>query len=120
MTTKPEASEDNTDPTKSSSVTTAKLSKDAQPTSKKSTASIVHKVQYKWKDEFPWLTVREEDQALLYSLCCNAPEVAGKSQFLTGCASTKKETKQKHAASNGHIRAQAAVLAKQSQSVRQQ
>ena len=120
MTTKPEASADNTDPTKSPSVTTqkrnavtAKLGKDAQPTSKKSTASIVHKVQYKWKDEFPWLTVREEDQALLCSLCCNTPEVAGKSQFLTGCASPKKETMQKHAASNGHIRAQAAVLAKQ-------
>lgn len=119
-TTKPEARADNTDPTKGSSVpsqkrnaVTAKLGKDVQPTSKKSTASIVHKVQYKWKDEFPWLTVREEDQALLCSLCCNAPEVAGKSQFLAGCASTKKETMQKHAASNGHIRAQAAVLAKQ-------
>lgn len=120
MTTEPVASADNTDPTKGPSVpsqkqnaATAKLGKDAQPTSKKSTASMVHKVQYKWKDEFPWLTVREEDQALLCSLCCNAPEVAGKSQFLTGCASTKKETMQKHAASNGHIRAQAAVLAKQ-------
>lgn len=119
-TTEPVASADNTDHTKGPSVpsqkqnaATAKLGKDAQPTSKKSTASMVHKVQYKWKDEFPWLTVREEDQALLCSLCCNAPEVAGKSQFLTGCASTKKETMQKHAASNGHIRAQAAVLAKQ-------
>jgi len=112
MTTKPEASADNTELTKSPSVTTqkrnavtAKLGKGAQPGSKKSTVSIVHKVQYKWKGEFPWLTVREEDQALLCSLCCNAPEVAGKSQFLTGCASTKKETMQKHAASNGHIRA---------------
>lgn len=116
----PVASADNSNPTKGPSVpsqkrnaATAILSKDAQPISKKSSASIVHKVQYKWKDEFPWLTVREEDQALLCSLCCSNPEVAGKSQFLIGCASTKKETMKKHAVSNGHIRAQAAVLAKQ-------
>ncbi|KAL9978046.1 hypothetical protein ACROYT_G015523 [Oculina patagonica] len=49
----------------------------------------------------------------MHSVCCNAPEVAGKNQFLTGCSSTKKETMQKHAISKNHMCAQAAVLAKQ-------
>lgn len=91
----------------------AKISVDAQPDAKKSTESTKHKICHKWKEEFPWLSVREEDQALLCSVCCEAPHTAGKTQFLTGCTSTKKETMQKHAASNGHLRAQAAVLAKQ-------
>ena len=90
----------------------AKLSMVVQPDVKTSSASIKYKM-HKWKDEFPWLTCREEGQALLCSLCCDASHVAGKNQFLTGCTSTKKETMQKHAASNGHLRAQAAALAKQ-------
>ena len=122
MKTKPmaETSAGNSRPTRGPSVpaqkrnaATAKLSEEVQPDVKKSTALIKHKIRYKWKDEFPWLTIREEDQAMMCSVCCNAPDVAGKSQFLTGCTSTKKETMQKHAASNGHLRAQAAVLAKQ-------
>ncbi|XP_068749360.1 E3 SUMO-protein ligase KIAA1586-like [Montipora capricornis] len=91
----------------------AKLSTVVQPDVKMSSASIKHKMHHKWEDEFPWLTCREEGEALLCSLCCDAPHVAGKNQFLTGCTSTKKETMQKHAASNGHLRAQAAALAKQ-------
>ena len=67
----------------------------------------------KWKDEFPWLTIREQGQAFLCSLCCKAPDVAGHTQFLTGCFSIKKESMQKHAKSNGHLRAQNAVLAMQ-------
>ena len=92
---------------------TAKLSGDAQPNVKKSaTSSITQKIRHKWKDEFPWLII-SEDNLVLCSVCCNAPEVAGKSQFLTGCSSTKKETMQKHAISKNHMCAQAAVLAKQ-------
>jgi len=68
---------------------------------------------YKWKEEFPWLTIREEDQAFLCSLCCKAPDVAGNTQFSTGCFSIKKDSMQKHAKSNGHLRAQTAVLAMQ-------
>lgn len=100
-------------PGKKRNAAAAKLSVDAKPDVKKSTESTKLKICHKWKDEFPWLIVREEDQAVLCSVCCDAPHVAGKTQFLTGCTSTKKETMQKHAASNGHIRAQTAVLAKQ-------
>lgn len=99
-------------PVQKRTAATAKLKEEVQPDVKKSAVSIKHKMCYKWKDEFPWLTFRE-DQALLCSLCCNAPDVAGKSHFLTGCASTKKETMQLHAKSNGHLHAHAAVLAKQ-------
>lgn len=100
-------------PGKKRNAAAAKLSVDAKPDVKKSTESTKLKICHKWKDEFPWLIVREEDQAVLCSVCCDAPHVAGKTQFLTGCTSTKKETMQKHAASNGHLRAQTAVLAKQ-------
>ena len=100
-------------PGKKRNAAAAKLSVDAKPDVKKSTESTKLKICHKWKDEFPWLIVREEDQAVLCSVCCAAPHVAGKTQFLTGCTSTKKETMQKHAASNGHLRAQTAVLAKQ-------
>ncbi|XP_044180490.1 uncharacterized protein LOC122961749 [Acropora millepora] len=100
-------------PGKKLNAAAAKLSVDAKPDVKKSTESTKLKICHKWKDEFPWLIVREEDQAMLCSVCCDAPHVAGKTQFLTGCTSTKKETMQKHAASNGHLRAQTAVLAKQ-------
>lgn len=100
-------------PGKKRNAAAAKLSVDAKPDVKKSTESTKLKICHKWKDEFPWLIVREEDQAGLCSVCCDAPHVAGKTQFLTGCTSTKKETMQKHAASNGHLRAQTAVLAKQ-------
>ena len=100
-------------PGKKRNAAAAKLSVDAKPDVKKSTESTKLKICHKWKDEFPWLIVPEEDQAVLCSVCCDAPHVAGKTQFLTGCTSTKKETMQKHAASNGHLRAQTAVLAKQ-------
>ena len=100
-------------PGKKRNAAAAKLSVDAKPDVKKSTESTKLKICHKWKDEFPWLIVREEDQAVLCSVCCDTPHVAGKTQFLTGCTSTKKETMQKHAASNGHLRAQTAVLAKQ-------
>jgi len=68
---------------------------------------------HKWKDEFPWHTIREEGEALGCSCCCNAPYVEGKSQFLTGCTKPKKEPMQKHGTSGGHLHAQAAMLAKQ-------
>lgn len=68
----------------------AKLSKEVQPDAKRSpTLHTKHidksKMLYKWKKEFPWLTIREEDQAFLCSLCFKAPDVAGNTQFLTGC-----------------------------------
>ena len=47
------------------------------------------------------------------SICLQVPWVAGKSQFLSGSNSFKKETIQLHGSSNGHIRAMTALRAKQ-------
>ena len=89
------------------------LENTTEPEAKKSTTSSKQKIILKWKDEFPWLTISDEDDTFRCGVCCSAPEVAGNTQFLTGCKSTKKETMQKHASSNSHLRAQSAVLARQ-------
>lgn len=90
-----------------------KLSLAVQLDVKKLLTSIKHKMCHKWKGEFPWLTIREGGKALGWSLCCNAPNVEGKSQFLTGCTKPKKEPMQKHGASSGYLHGEAAMLAKQ-------
>ena len=56
-------------PGKKRNAAVAKLSVDAKPDVKKSTESTKLKICHKWKDEFPWLIVREEDQAVLCSVC---------------------------------------------------
>ena len=89
------------------------LENTTEPEAKKSTSSSKQKIILKWKDEFPWLTISDEDDTFRCGVCCSAPEVAGNNQFITGCKSTKKETMQKHASSNAHMRAQNAVLARQ-------
>ena len=83
-----------------------KLSLAVQLDVKKLLTSIKHKMCHKWKDEFPWLTIREGGKALGCSLCCNAPNVEGKSQLLTGCTKPKKEPMQKHGASSGYLHGQ--------------
>ncbi|XP_068671116.1 zinc finger protein 862-like [Montipora foliosa] len=46
-------------------------------------------------------------------ICCSAPHVAGRTEFLTGCGTFKKETLQKHNIGGGHLCARDAVLANQ-------
>ena len=95
------------------------------PLKRKSTSSIgdappqlkkpsKQKFVFKWKDEFPWLKLQEDD-TFICSLCISAANFSknAQNQFVTGCQSTKKETMQKHASSSCHLRAQAAFLAKQ-------
>ena len=65
------------------------------------------------KEEFPWLIFSEENNSITCSICLQAPEVAGKSQFISGSNSFKKETIQIHGSSNGHFRAMTAAQAKQ-------
>ena len=83
---------------------------------KKSAASL--KQILKWKGEFPWLMISDEDDTVHCSVFCDGPEVAGNNQFVTGCKPTKKETVEKHATSNVHMRAQNATLANRSQFVK--
>lgn len=70
--------------------------KEEQPQLKKSmssSASLKKRITYKWKDEFPWLTMRKENGtlALHCSVCCDAPEVAGDTQFIKRDASLTKK-----------------------------
>lgn len=67
----------------------------------------------RWKEEFPWLVFSEENNCMTCSICLQVPWVAGKSQFLSGSNSFKKETIQLHGSSNGHIRAMTALRTKQ-------
>ncbi|KAJ7318659.1 hypothetical protein OS493_037447 [Desmophyllum pertusum] len=101
---------------KRTALTAGHSNKKEEPDVKTSTpnsAALKRKIMFKWKDEFPWLTIREEDDAILCSVCCQAPRDAGKTQFIMGCKSEKKETMQIHGESNGHLKVQKAVLAQQ-------
>ena len=89
---------------------------DNKPDVKKSpsaSAALKKKIILKWKDEFPWLTIRKEGDAVICSVCIQVPKEAGNTQFITGCKSEKEETFQIHAKSNGHLHAHTALLSQQ-------
>ena len=65
----------------------------------------------KWKDELPWINFDAVKNVMTCDLCCKNPSVAGKTEFLKGCASFKKGTIRRHATSNGHIRTREKSLA---------
>ena len=65
----------------------------------------------KWKDEFPWINFDAVKNVMTCDLCCKNPSVAGKTEFLKGCASFKNDTIRRHATSNGHIRTREKSLA---------
>lgn len=67
----------------------------------------------KWKEEFPWLVFLEENNCMTCSICLQVPWVAGKSQFLSGSNSFKKETIELHGSSKWLLRAVTALRAKQ-------
>ena len=75
------------------------------------------KFNAKWKDEFPWLVYNSGEGIMTCQLCCAASSVAGKTEFLKGCRTFKKETISKHSISNGHIRARDRCLAGQKSAV---
>ena len=90
---------------------------DCSKTKKKpepSATNVGHKRKFlsKWKKEFLLLIFLEKNNSMTCSICLQAPEVAGKSQFISGSNSCKKETIQIHGSSNGHLRAMTAVRAK--------
>ena len=90
-------------------------SKTAKKKTEPSATNVGHKRKFlnKWKEEFLWLIFSEENNSMTCSICLQAPEVAGKSQFISGSNSFKKETIQIHGSSNGFFRAMTAVRAKQ-------
>ena len=80
---------------------------------KKSKTAPKCKFVSQWKDEFPWVVFHEDQNVMTCKICCSAPHVAGRTEFLAGCGTFKKETLQKHNIGGGHLRARDAVLAKQ-------
>ena len=66
-----------------------------------------------WKEEFPWVLYHEDRNVMTCEICGGAPLTAGKTDFLTGSRTFKKETLTKHNATGGHLLARDAVLAKQ-------
>lgn len=67
----------------------------------------------KWKDEFPWLHFNANKNVVTCDICCKHPSVAGKTDFLKGCTSFKKDAIKKHATSNGQICARENSFAEQ-------
>ena len=97
---KPKATTVPAEESKGSKRTTSNAGLDNKPDIKKSpsaSAALKKKIVLKWKDEFPWLTIRKEDDAVICSVCSQVPKEAGNTQFITGCKSEKKETFQIHA-----------------------
>ena len=80
---------------------------------KKSKTTPKRKFLSQWKDEFPWVVFHEDQNVMMCQICCSAPHVAGRTEFLAGCGTFKKETLQKHNIGGGHLPAQDAALAKQ-------
>lgn len=80
---------------------------------KKSKTAPKRKFLPQWKDEFPWVVFHEDQNVMTCKICRSAPHVAGKTEFLGGCGTFKKESLQKHNIGGGHLRVRAAVLAKQ-------
>lgn len=66
-----------------------------------------------WKEEYPWVLYHEDRNVMMCKICCGTPLTAGKTDFLTGWQTFKKETLTKHNVIGGHLRARDAVLAKQ-------
>ena len=113
---KPKATTVPAEKPKGSKRKTSNAGLDNKPDVKKSpsaSAALKKKIVLKWKDEFPWLTIQKEDDAVICSVCIQVPKEAGNTQFITGCKSEKKETFQIHAKSNGHLRAHTVLLSQQ-------
>ena len=66
-----------------------------------------------WREEFTWVVFDKDDNKMTCKICCAFPHLAGKTEFVSGCRTLKKETLQKHNIGGGHLRARDASLAKQ-------
>ena len=66
-----------------------------------------------WQEEFTWVVFDKDDNKMTCKICCAFPHLAGKTEFVSGCRTFKKETLQKHNVGGGHLRARDASLAKQ-------
>lgn len=76
--------------------------------------TVTRKYNANWKKEFTWVNFDPQKNALYCTFCQEAgAEIAGKTDFVTGCTSFKKETLSIHGRSHRHTRARDHVLGKQ-------
>jgi len=71
------------DKPKGSKRMTSNAGLDNKPDVKKSTsvsATLTKKIFLKWKDEFPWLTIHKEDDAVICSVCIQVPKEAASTE----------------------------------------
>ena len=68
-----------------------------------------------WKDDFPWIIYDDEKGVIICEYCQHFPltTATGKSEFVKGCKTFKRETLKKHSESFTHMRARDSYLAKQ-------
>ena len=65
-----------------------------------------------WREEFTWVVFDIDDNKMTCKICCAFPHLAGKTEFVSGCRTFKKETL-KHNIGGRHLCARDASLAKQ-------
>ena len=76
--------------------------------------TVTRKYNANWKKEFTWVNFDPQKNAMYCTFCQEAgAEIAGKTDFVTGCTSFKKETLSIHGRSHRHTRARDHVLGKQ-------
>lgn len=71
------------------------------------------KILRQWQEQFNWVVYHKDENKMTCKTCCTFPHLAGKTEFLSGCCTFKKESLQKHRVGGGHLRAHDALLAKQ-------
>lgn len=78
------------------------------------TSAATRKFQDSWKKEFPWVIYDPEANTMFCYFCRKADlKIAGKTEFVIGTKTIKKETLKKHVESHGHLRAQDFVINEQ-------
>ena len=76
--------------------------------------TVTRKYNANWKKEFTWVNFDPQKNAMYCTFCQEAgAEIAGKTDFVTGCTSFKKETLSIHGRSHRHTRARDHLLGKQ-------
>lgn len=75
--------------------------------------STTRKFLPQWQEQFSWVVHHEDEHKMTCKTCCAFPHLAGKTEFVSGCRTFKKESLQKHSIGGGHYRSRDAWLAQQ-------
>ena len=80
----------------------------------KESVVTIRKFQDSWKVEFPWVMYDAGSNTMFCDFCRKAgSKIAGKTDFVSGSKTFKKETLKKHGESHSHLRARDFVINEQ-------